>query len=129
MSGGGGGGGDTRPTPVQPIPIGKGGSGLAGSGSGGSGSTDPCDIVEETNVNSINRSVLVTVQVGNILQVEKEGGPPVRLLVKTAPGAVLGSITSPMLAQILACIDAGHDYSAEVTSIAGGAVRVVISRT
>ena len=95
---------------------------------GGGGAPDPCDLTEQTNVNSVDRKVLATLQIGSVLSVVKNAGPPVRLLVQTSAGATLGSITSPSLAQILSCIDAGHQYQAEIRSISGGAVQVSIER-
>lgn len=123
MSGGGGGGGDTwrpDPKPVVKSPgIGSGGK-APGGGSGGDGQPDPCAISEITSLNSVDRVVLATVQPGDVLDVVYASGPPRRLIVKTAKGSIVGSITSPSMPQLIQCItQADREYKADVLSIRG----------
>jgi hypothetical protein len=108
---------DPRPSPRTPKPKGGDGSG---------GGDNACDIVERTKVNSPDRTVAVTVRDGDELSVAYESGPPRKLLVRTASGATLGSITSPSMAQIIQCILSGYEYVAVVLSISGGMIEVRI---
>jgi hypothetical protein len=86
MSGPGGGGGDTwRPNPK---PTGKPKS---GGGGGGDTQPDPCAISEITNLNSVDRAVLATVRVGDVLAVVYLAGPPRRLVVQTRAAGIVGS--------------------------------------
>jgi hypothetical protein len=122
MSGGGGGGSDWRPEPKPvPAPPKKG-----SAGGGGGGPPDPCNIVEDTNLNSVDRTVLASVGVGAILTVALEVGPPIRLLAKASTTATLGSITSPAMLQIIACIQSGVQYEAEILDIRGAVCSVQI---
>jgi hypothetical protein len=93
MSGSGGGGGndDTwRPT-SKPVPRPKGG---AGDGER-EPPPDPCNITENTTLNSPDRTVLASLRVGDMLTVVFQPGPPRRLVAEQSPGVVAGSITSP----------------------------------
>jgi hypothetical protein len=118
---------DTPPRPKpQPIQRPKG----AGKGDGaGSPPPDPCNIVENTIVNSPDRTVLRTVRVNDVLSVRLSPGPPIQLLVETSAGAVLGSLTSASVPQLVNCIGSGFSYSAIVTSIQGGVCNVQIQPT
>jgi hypothetical protein len=77
-------------------------------------------------VNSPDRTVLATVRVGDALDVHYEQGPPKQLLVRTANGAILGSLTSPSLPQIIQCSAQGYQYAAVITGIQGGMCNVQI---
>lgn len=118
MSGGGGGGGDWRPDPIKPKARPK--------GDGGGGEPDLCDISERTNLNSVDRSVLATVAAGSVLLVQYDQGPPRRLLAVTGNGAIVGSITSPSMPQVIQCMQAGRSYEAIVLSIHGGICQVEV---
>ena len=101
----------------------------SGGGSGGrqdAASTDPCDITEVTTLNSPNRSVLSTLQVGESLNIEFVQGPPRQLLAKRGD-LVAGSITSPSSMRIIQCIQGDNrEYVAVVRSILGGRCEVEI---
>lgn len=123
--GGGGGGGDWRPIPTPIAP--KKPSGGGDGGGGGGNESDPCDIVEITNLNSVDATVLATLALGAVLDVVYVAGPPARLLAQSS-GATLGSITSPHMPQLVQCITQGHAYEAEILLIRGGICQVEIRR-
>src|ERR1700693_3812498 len=104
---GGGGGGDWRPEPKPPPErkerdVGGGG----GKGKVGGSPSDPCNIIETTSLNSVVRTVLTTLRVGDVLDVVFIPGPPQRLVAQ-ASGSIAGSITSPSMPQIIQCIKQG----------------------
>ena len=119
MSSGGPDDPNPRP-PAKPVAPKKKGGG------GGSGGSDQCNIVERTNINSPDRTVKATLRTNDVLEVEYVAGPPKKLLVKTASGATLGSITSASMAQIIQCILAGYAYEAIVLAISGGLIEVQV---
>ncbi len=121
MSSGGPSDPDPRP-PAKPVAPKKKG----GGGGGDPGRSNQCNIVERTNVNSPDRTVKATLRANDVLHVEYDAGPPKKLLVKTASGATLGSITSPSMAQIIQCILAGYIYEAVVLTITGGLIEVQV---
>lgn len=123
---GSGGGGTWRPEP-KPASKPKAGNGGKGGGGGGGGQPDPCEIVEITALNSVNRTVLATLRVGDVLDVVFQAGPPQQLLAQTR-GQTVGSITSPSMPQIIQCIRAGHAYEAEIKSIRGAICQVEVRR-
>ena len=118
MSGSGGGGGSTPRNRDQP-------SGLLEHGGTssqeGDAPLDPCDITEDTTLNSPNRTVLTTLRDGDVLAIELQDGR--RLLAKHG-AQVAGSVTSASHARILQCMQQGRDYEAVVLSVQGGACRV-----
>jgi len=121
MSGGGGRRGETwRPDP-KPIQKPKG----AGGGEG-AGAANPCAISERTSLNSVDRTVLAGVHVGDMLAVVYLAGPPRRLVAQTVAGATVGSITSPSMPQFIQCIQGGYAYEAEVLSIRGALCEVEV---
>ncbi len=122
MSGSGGGGHNDSSS---------GGSSVAGGGGGGGGggsANDACDINETAPVNSPQPNVIRTLSVGDHLDVSLTGSAPRRTLQLIAPAGVAGSLTHRGALAISRCIDAGHDYDAEVLSISGGQVIVRITR-
>jgi hypothetical protein len=112
MSGGGGGGSyDWRP---------------GGDGLGGASASDPCEIVEETILNSPNREILRTLETGEVLTISYVSGPPPQLLVLQAD-TTAGSITSPSMLAIIRCIESeGRMYQATVLSVLGAVCKVRI---
>ncbi len=124
MSGSGGGNGDWRPVdsgePTE-SPQGPGGS------TGVAAPSDPCDINEYARLNSPDPSVISTLHVDDVLDVDWRVGPPRQLLATTEAGQTAGSITSPKSAQIIQCIALeGRSYKATVRAIAGGSCEVEI---
>jgi hypothetical protein len=121
VSGGGGGsGGSSRPDPVTPQTPRKGGGGV-------SGGFDPCVLTEETTLNSPVPATVGALKPGDVLAVDLEQGPPLRVVVRTSAGLTAGSITSAKLPQIIACLQAGVSYIAQVVSVRAAAVRVRVS--
>lgn len=112
MSGGGGG-----------YSLGGGGAGGGGAGSGASISCDT--LLIRTSLNSPNPNAVADLQVGDQLKViaTTETGP---VVVRDDQGRDVGSITSTQLLDLLACLAADFVYSARVTSISGGNVKVEI---
>lgn len=106
---------DPRPTPPKP----KGGG-------GGGDPSDDCDIREQTRLNSPDRTVLATLRVGDVLKLRLENGPPVVLLADDPRGKPAGSITSPMLPQIVQCIRRGRTYEAEIQALSGAVCEIQI---
>ena len=100
----------------------------SGGGSGGGGQPDPCDIVSVTNLNSPNPAAIRTFRPGDVLQVAYQAGPPRLLLATTSAGVVAGSITSAEMPRIIACINKGVGYVAEVLSVRGGLCQVRVHR-
>ncbi len=122
MSGGGGGGDAWRPEPKPVVP-------KSDDVQQGGGSTRPsgaCDLIENTTLNSPNRTVIATLRQGDLLDVHLDSGPPQKLLALTLTGSTAGSITSPSMLQIITCIKAGHAYQAEVLSIRGAVCQIQI---
>lgn len=89
---------------------------------GKAGPSDPCDITEDTTLNSPDRTVLVTLRDGDPLVIELQEG---RLRAKRGD-RIAGSVTSARHAQILHCMQQGREYMAVVLSIDRGACRVRI---
>src|SRR4051794_29645106 len=104
MSGGGGGGEDTwRPEPTSAVRK----SGLQGEG-GGERPAAPCDLTENTTLNSPVRAVIATLRVGDVLDVRLDLGPPQRLLAQRSNGDIAGAITSISMLQLIRCITEGN---------------------
>jgi hypothetical protein len=114
-SSGGGGGDDWREMPKAVPTAGKGG----GAGGGGGARPDACNIVEDTTLNSPVAAVIAALKVGDKMQVQVR--PPRGLIAVTAGGAIAGSITCASMLQIIACIQNGHLFEAEVVGLHGGA--------
>lgn len=112
-------GGDDDPRPPAP-------SKPKGGGGGGGDPSDDCDIRERTRLNSPDRTVLSTLRVGDVLKLRLENGPPVVLLALDPRGRPAGSITSPMLPQIVQCIRRGRTYEAEIQALNGAVCEVQI---
>jgi hypothetical protein len=121
----GSGGRDSDRDPVTPVAPRKGGGG--GGGERAELGLDPCILTEETILNSPNPAVVGSLKAGDVLTVNLERGPPVRVVLRTSAGQTAGSITGAKLPQIIACLDAGVNYKAEVVSVRAGAVRVRVS--
>lgn len=100
-----------------------------GDGGGGGGpDADPCDIVSLTNLNSPDAAVVGTLRPGDVLEVRLRAGPPRLLLAETGAGRIVGSITSAAMPRIIACIQKGETYVADVVTVRGGICQVRIHR-
>ena len=113
------------------------------SGGGGSGSSrddwrrggqardvgaDECDISEVTVLNSPNAKVVQGLAIGDMLTVRLQEGTPTRLVAETHTHDIAGTITSAAMPDIAECIQAGFEFEAEVLSVNGGHVDVVVRR-
>lgn len=107
-------------------------SGGGGGGYGPSRSSDDCDIVERTPLNSVQAAAAAQLAVGTRLDVEVVQQNNRQVLVARFPpgvnaGAIVGSLTPPSLADLLQCIAKGRSYVADVIDIQPGAmIRVEI---
>lgn len=96
-----------------------------GRGSG-MGDDDKCAIVERTILASPVPALVATLSVGDLLSVELDVNPRKRVVVKNRLGKVIGAITSVRLVDIIECLESGHSYDGQVTSISGGRVGIEI---
>lgn len=122
MGGSGGGGGYS------------GGGGGGGGGSGGAGGGivtgfDQCNLVVNATIHAPNSVHAGSLSVGSVLMVFL-GGPNKRTIeVYNATGNLVGSLIGlTQAAQLIACIQAGTRYSAEVTQVHGGVFGVRVTR-
>ena len=114
MSGGGGGGSsrDNWRPGVQDEGVGE----------------DKCDITEFTILSSPNPVVVETLAIGVVLTIELQGDNPARLVATTLNGDIAGTITSAAMPDIAECIREDFEYEAEVRSVNGGRVEVMVRR-
>jgi len=125
MSGSGGGSNDSWRRTLEPTPTAKPKAGQQQGGGAPPAPPDPCQIEVTTTLNSVNRTVVTTLRVGDVLDVQYDPGPPIRLLAKT-PAGIAGALTPTFMPQILQCIAKGIRYQADVLSVQGGACQVKI---
>ncbi len=104
---------------------------MSGSGGGGWESNEPiatdCTTISiRTHVTSPNPAVLATISVGDILDISitPPSGP---LVAATNTGAILGTVLTARLVDLVNCIKAGHSYQAEVTRITGADCEILIT--
>lgn len=105
------------------------GNGSDGGNFGGGGGTPPfnCTNVSiKTNIISPDPNVLKTIHSGDILQVSLQTatGP---LIAVTAKGKTLGAIFIKDPTSLIACINNGNSYKAEILNISGGDVQILIT--
>ena len=112
---GGGGGGSSRKT------------WRSGVQDGGIGE-DNCNITEFTILSSPDPEVVNTLAKNDVLTIELEGRDPERLVAKTNDGSVAGTITSEGMPDIAECIRKSFEYEADVLSVNGGRVEVMVRR-
>ena len=126
MSGSGGDRDDYRTSTA----VGSTGSPGSGAGGGGGGQgDDPCAIVQTAPINSPNPAAVVSVAVGDTLDVVLTGTAPRHVLrVQTPTGVAVGSLTHRGHLALINCILAGNNYRAEVIQKTGGAVVVRVER-
>lgn len=89
---------------------------------------DPCNIVENTTLNSPVREVISKLGVGTTLGIQLQLGPPRRLLAVADDGSVAGSITSPNSGRIIECLAEGRSFRATVRYVRGGICAVLVHR-
>ncbi len=86
---------------------------------------DCASLTDRTVLNSVNASAARGLRSGDALHLQARSlrGP---LVAINAAGEEVGSITSAALAQLLACIEEGFRFVAEVQSVAGGRIEVLV---
>ena len=89
---------------------------------------DKCDITERTILSSPDPEVVKRLNKNEVLTIELEGRDLERLVAKTDDGDIAGTITSEGMPDIAECIRAGFEYGAEVLSVDGGRVEVMVQR-
>lgn len=106
----------------------SGSGGGGGGGGGGVPDTQPCDTLKFTIlVSSPQPAAVATLKVGDVLEIDvAQRGAQVVVRVLQA-GTLVGGLAGPDATRLRNCIDAGHDYQAEVLSINGGQVRVEVT--
>lgn len=102
---------------------------------GGSGSSsrwsptsprDPCTTLAfRANLNSPQPSVLASVTVGTILQIQLSQPPQIAVLAMHA-GLPAGSITGSSAPNLINCLRNGYNFEAEVLVIVGGSCTVEV---
>lgn len=105
---------------------GGGGGGRSDLGPAVGGGADQCDREYQTPVNSPKPSVLGSMSVGGILDVDVVSvGTHSTLVVRDSSGSVGGSLTFLGFLQVINCIiQQGVIYKAEILSITGGVYTV-----
>jgi len=106
----------------------SGGGPIRSTGGSFGGGQDDCDISEQTVLNSPVPSVIGSLAIGEELTVHFEPGPPQRLVAQNNATQVAGSITSPAMVRLIACIQKGNEYVALVMKLSGGACTIDIRR-
>lgn len=117
MSGGGGDRDDFRSS-GRPASITSPGSG----GAGGSTSGDPCAIVQIAPLNSPRAAVVLSINVGDVLNVVLNSAGVRPVLEVHWQGNIAGSLTHTGHVAIIDCIQLGNQYVAEVVNRSGAAV-------
>jgi hypothetical protein len=96
---------------------------------GGGGGADECDIEVTVDLQAPQRSVIQTLTVDSVLNVESRQAGQTASLVCVGPGgAVAGSLVFARMVQMIDCIASGNNYIAQVVSINGGSCRVHVHR-
>lgn len=100
----------------------------SGGGSGGGSTGDSCLITLVTTLNSVDLSVLTTIQVGQVLDLQRTtDGSSSRLGAFVLPAQRLaGVITATEATQLLECLRKGYHYDVIVLEIRGGLCKVEI---
>lgn len=104
---------------------GSGGSGgLGGNFESGGASCE--SLVIDTQVSSPVEDVVEDLEVGDVLEVGQDVRDGLTLVVLLHRGRIVGGVASSTLNRLRECMGLGHKYTATVTSISDGEVRVRI---
>jgi hypothetical protein len=103
-------------------------SGKSSGGGGGSAKGDPCDELDEiTDLLSPKPDVVKHLHRKQILDlVLTKEEPPILAVTRESKPKVVGSIVPLMLETLLACMEKGRRFEAEVISLAGGSCKLNI---
>jgi hypothetical protein len=107
-----------RPSKQPKGSSGGGGSG-AGGGGGGGGEGGSCDLNFEVDLAGVNGSIAGSLEIGaelNVAIVQQNNFPTV--VCRTSVQEVVGSLANVEdLAELIACMQAGHTYAATVRDV------------
>ncbi|HTE89300.1 MAG TPA: hypothetical protein VK639_10120 [Terriglobales bacterium] len=95
---------------------------------GGQPDIDPCDIVFETILSSVDVSELGRASAGEVLQVETVLEQQIERLCVKRGNATVGVIANPRGTEVLACMKRGNHYVARVIDVRGNHCRVRVER-
>ncbi|MCI0776726.1 MAG: tetratricopeptide repeat protein [Chloroflexi bacterium] len=93
---------------------------------------DPALYIEEmgktalTTLPAVDPDVLIKLTAGDSLELKKKRS---ELIVQTAGGDAIGSIEPKLRSRMLKLLDGGSEYAAAITSLDGGACRIIIKET
>lgn len=95
-------------------------------GGGGTPAFDCTRVSIKTNIISPNATVIATVIVGDILEIQLQTvtGP---LIAVTNSGGILGSVFTKDPTLLIKCINDGNLYKCSILSISGGDVQILIT--
>lgn len=100
----------------------------SGGGGGGGGFDPPPDscaaLVFDTQLSSPKQAVVATIQVGDELLVATQTVSATTVVVVLHNGQVAGGLASPLVQRLRECMASGTQYTATVTAVNGGQVRV-----
>lgn len=102
---------------------------MSGSGGGGfSSSFDDCDsLTINTQLSSPKPEVVKHIRVGDGLDVAVQQGQNTTVIVVLFNGEVAGGLAAPEIGRLRTCIESGTQYSAQVTGLSDGQVRVRVT--
>lgn len=104
----------------------------AGAVEGKAAKADPSLFIEEmgktalTTLPAVNPDVLLKLTAGDSVVLKKKRSD---LIVQTAGGDAIGSIEPKLRSRMLKLLDGGSEYAAAITSLDGGACRIIIKET
>jgi hypothetical protein len=86
----------------------------------------PCEELEDDGpLNSVDMAVVRTLSKDQKLRLRLDDSmPPPQVLAVTEDGRVAGSITSPMIGRLVACMGQRYSFQAVVLSVQGGIATV-----
>lgn len=122
---------------------GSGSGGVGGGGGGGSSSkprrkpgtkpgspADPCDISFTRPLDGIQKQVLASVTVGDVLSVNLASKGQFKAVTCESPKGVVGTLAGfPGLTNLIECLEDGVTYSATVTKKTSNSCTVAVRRT
>lgn len=105
------------------------GDGGDGGGAGGfpeASSIDCAQLQIRTRLSSPQPDQVEQLGVGDLLDIQLDEPPRLRVIVTTADGDVAGTITGGQLGQLIRCLQDGHTFEGEVLTVDGGDVELDI---
>ena len=99
---------------------GGGGGGGNGGGGNGNGGTECQTVYRGARLNAPRKSVLSKLAEGDKLELDVRPEGTSYSLYALSSGKEAGVVTHKAIAQIIRCIQEGHTYVAEITTLDGG---------